>query len=1797
MPRPREPEADSIPGLELIDRIGRGARTVVYRARRGRRTVAVKMPLGSSDSESSEAIRLAFRREAAWLACLDHPAVPPILEIGETAGGRPYVVTSFAEGPTLTELIRRGAQLESVVIGLGRAVADALVAVHARGLVHRDVKPDNLVIGPGLKVTLLDFGLAMTEVDEEPPSGNLLYAAPEQLGLIPRPVDPRADLFALGAVLFHAATGRPPFRAAHPGALRRQRAEEETIPIGEVNGRLSPAFAAIVDRLLARDPDQRYQTSQGLLTDLESIDILNQQLRRGQAIRLDAAGPTLHGYHPLPLLGRDQALQGLLDAWSEAGRRRGSFHLVEGASGTGKTRLVLELSVAARRAGGTVLMAQSIHGDDAPHHALRRAVERWLSEVTRNGARDEARRILAEVAADLKTPLVRVAPALAELLPPSAAPSPEPGRKQIESAIAEFILRLAERVGPLLLIIDDAQWVSPATLRVLARLMPRIADASLLVVLGYRPSDVQRRPLVGFLQRLRAHAPGRTRLGALDESVAGEFCRRMLGGCTISDALLERVLRASGRNPLAMREHIRMLVETGVLLPTDLPADRPEGGEAFALERDLNETLKRRLSLLSELTREILGPAALFGGGFSVEVLARTTGRPAADVNRALAEAIGSALITASPPGRYTFTHNRIRRAVAELVEDRLRPDVHRRIAVALEAARDSDPASLCTVAQQYALAGLDQVPEKILETGLSAGRSALQMRAYEEASRYLAHAAAAAGRLDRNVPDLDEALAEAFYRTGRVEAARRHLDAVIRHAADPLQRARAHRRLSDIHLILFRIQDAMGAIEEAFRELGRPIKGRFGRVLGATGSVLLSRIPEGIRHRAPSAPEARERDRLLVDLYLQAALVGYLSLRRDLLVQMRLSAMGPARRLGPSPELVAVHAQHGLLLSTHGRRAAARHLDRAEALAVELDDPAARALVMAARARHASLTGRIRDSDHLSRAALEIHGPWLEPREYVFTAADRIWHLLVRGHAAEAWEWTRRAFAEEGEERANGVVAGHPYLHISALACLAFLGQFQSAAFHLEQVDAILDSGVDPFRDIAFLGHRLILHREAQDLGPPADETLERFERFGMRPSRLPLHLQLVYVAAAYVRIDQAGANSGAGGNGTRHAQLLRAVRDLERAAGSALLAAHAAVARAAVHRLTGRHMRALRLLDRAEALGDAVDAPWVNYEAACERARLLAATGRAAASRRAASVALAIAREAGWRPRVARVRAEFSLPSAERRAQQQLHREPGKDRLDRAFEVSLSPLQGGSPATQARLILDELIGLFGAERALLLRHDPTSRSLELASGRDVRGNALSDVDAFCRRIAERTLLQKAPVSSEPDEDSRHAMAAPLFRRGEIAGVVYVDHHLPDVCFTPADLELLGTIAGHMPLVLESSSLAQLEIYERLAANVPGLVFQMVERADGSRVFRFVSRTIRRLGLEPEEVRQNPDTLLDRIHADDRARFESSLTRAAGVSRPWSWEGRYLMGDGSVRWFYGAARAEPQPGGETYWDGVLVDITRLKRAEEDVRNLNVELEQRVTTRTQELLLANRELEAFTYSVSHDLRAPLLTIQGFAQELVEHVGVGNEAEAFVERIIAAADQMEVLIDAMLSLSRVAHQPLQRRSLDLSEMAEEIIDGLRTRDPERWVETVVEPKIAVEADETLLRIVLENLIGNAWKFTRHRSPARIEVRSRGTDGEQVITVADNGAGFDMSLANRLFQPFERLHGVWEFEGSGVGLATVRRVIQRHGGRVWAEGSRGGGARFHFTLEAAPAGRRGRVRARHAEPPPP
>jgi len=338
--------------------------------------------------------------------------------------------------------------------------------------------------------------------------------------------------------------------------------------------------------------------------------------------------------------------------------------------------------------------------------------------------------------------------------------------------------------------------------------------------------------------------------------------------------------------------------------------------------------------------------------------------------------------------------------------------------------------------------------------------------------------------------------------------------------------------------------------------------------------------------------------------------------------------------------------------------------------------------------------------------------------------------------------------------------------------------------------------------------------------------------------------------------------------------------------------------------------------------------------------------------------------------------------------------------------------------------------------------------------------------------------------------------------------------------------------------------------------------------------------RMLELYGLTREAFQGGVEAWQQGLHPEDLGRALAECEAALRGEAPYATEFRLRHRDGRVLWVKATGLVlRDDAGAPVRMLGLNQDITEQREAQAEILRMSLTLEQRVQERTAQLEAAYREQEAFSYSVSHDLRAPLRGIDGFSQVLLEDYRdrLDEAGRNHLARIRAGVQRMGQLIEDLLKLSRLNRSPLERAEVDLTGLARKVAEGLAQAHPASRVELAIQPGLAARADQRLVQEMLDNLLGNAWKFTSKRPDPRIELGERvGPDGERAFFIRDNGAGFDMAHVGKLFNAFQRLHLVTEFDGTGIGLAIVQRIVHRHGGRIWAEAEVGRGATFYFTL---------------------
>ena len=404
---------------------------------------------------------------------------------------------------------------------------------------------------------------------------------------------------------------------------------------------------------------------------------------------------------------------------------------------------------------------------------------------------------------------------------------------------------------------------------------------------------------------------------------------------------------------------------------------------------------------------------------------------------------------------------------------------------------------------------------------------------------------------------------------------------------------------------------------------------------------------------------------------------------------------------------------------------------------------------------------------------------------------------------------------------------------------------------------------------------------------------------------------------------------------------------------------------------------------------------------------------------------------------------------------------------------------------------------------------------------------------------------------------------------------LLHRDGHITDVLYNAGVYRNeMGEVMGVFAAARDITERKQAELEREHYFKFFNTATDLMGIADPNGAFKRINPAfVKVLGYAEAELLAKP--FIEFVHPDDRQATLDEMTRQLQRGFSLDFENRYLCKDGSFRWLSWRANVNYDEG-LTY--ATARDITELKEAEEKINELNRDLERRVVERTTQLEVANNELEAFSYSVSHDLRTPLRAIDGFSLMLLEDYAnkLDDEGKRLLNVVRSNTSRMSHLIDDILHFSRVGRTEFSFVEIDMERLAHEIVDELRPAIAERKLQINIESLPRVTGDRAMMHQVIENLLSNAIKFSGKREDTRIGVGSRIEDNKVIYYVKDNGVGFDMQYAGKLFGVFQRLHGVDEFEGTGIGLAIVKRIIARHGGAVWAEGEVDKGATFYFSI---------------------
>ncbi|MEC9464421.1 MAG: response regulator [Myxococcota bacterium] len=1435
-----------IPGLDVQSMVGQGAHSIVYRAVRDGIDYAVKVP--RTEELDSEERRGAFVREAAIVAQVKHEALPRVFEVGEV-DECPYLVMEFMHGSVLASELGDEPLSQERVCSIALDIVRALSMLHMANIVHRDVKPRNVIMTGEGRARLIDYGISgvVDTQNELMVAGTFQYAAPEQTGMLERPVDGRADLYALGVLMFECLTGRLPFIAREVGEMLRMHAVMQAPDVRSLRADVTDAMALVIARLLAKDPDDRYESADSLATDLENIEYLDQQLADSGDVVLDSMDARLRAVHGV-LVGRDGELKSLRNHWEKGHLGQGGVCLIEGASGTGRTHLMHRHLRELSEQGVPVLVTRCSDEDQVPMGSFRRAIDGFIhGQVMGSTKASLAMRKRVEGAIGDRLPaLASFSREVAAVFRTDERPTSEQDLISEEEAVVSFLFNLASSGPGASLFIDELQWCDDGSWEILSRLLRRMRGTGLVIYLSLRDGEASN----AASSKLRALVGGnfffRITLGDLSQGQIESFLNHQLGTTQYPRELPQQVFNRTEGRPMAVTECVRAMFNQGVILPHwgGWRFDK-DGISRLKLPDNVLDISLDRLRDISGESLAVLRQAAVIGSHFDMDLLAALYAEEPSRVYHAVAEASNARIIDYTEDrDHYAFIHSRVRNALQEQQSERAIRDCHQNIAEALESMEEGRPGRVYALAEHYALGDADNNPKRVYETNRQAGRLAVIHNASSTALTYFETARVYLTRSGSEIvaerAELARWMGEACSRTHRLREAQEHFREALSGIKDPLTRARVLIQVSELEGSRYQFDTARSHIKQAFTELGVSVPE--GSPLGlATNlirwgwSVLKARL--GFKHK-PLEKKEVGRLKILAELLDRISKLAYYEFKPKLLLEGVIREVLATEKIGPSLEQVKAFTAMASAFAVLGFRRAADHFnERAGSVADELDLPSLRARTSLSLTLTRAFLGDVRasqaESERLRRFATLLD-PWMLNATHVV----RAYHFILQGRGTESVQSVnegRLQLRQMGQSEDTDPEFFHVFDLFEAQAG-ALLGQ------HKEAVE-IAREGIGRTREISprdryslcrIYSAAVFCLAETMSEDRKLVGCIDAFTSIATQPKRVPYYLRSFYVSHAYYRLRlYEGATRD--NRTVLEAQLREALRLLEEATKGAIFRCHYFAILGGMHRVMGESKKCFEALRQAEDLAHEANSPWALYEAARQRAHALWAEGNTSGALLASQSALSICIDGGWSARVKKLRIEFPQLSGGQTVVPTQMMDTStvgtwrfQQQLDVIMQVGMASSRVLDPSEQVRVVLDETVRLLNAERGFLFVTDE-SNELVFSVGRGRGETEIEEPEKYSRRVIKQvarsfstvvvTGTGKGPVAISDSilaHDLRSIMAAPLILQDRLLGVVYLDNRTAKGVFTEKDGEVLSIIGSFLAVSQETARSVQGELQRR---------------------------------------------------------------------------------------------------------------------------------------------------------------------------------------------------------------------------------------------------------------------------------------------------------------------------------------------------------------------------------------------
>lgn len=1827
----------AIPGYDLIAPVCEAGDLVLYRAIRAKDGLPVLLKFPAAPGPSPVLSR-CLENEFELARDPEPRCIARALALVHHAGTTALVLE---QGPTkcLSSLLGSPMEIQTFLkIAIG--ITDALAELHHCELIHKDIKPEHVLLDEGGRVWLSGLGVASRlprerQAPEAPEiiDGTLAYMAPEQTGRMNRSIDSRSDLYALGISFYQMLTGMLPFTASDPMEWVHCHIARQPLPPIRQVASVPETLSEMVMKLLAKTAEERYQSAGGLAADL----------RRCQA----EWGST--GCIARFPLGEHEVSQRLLIAEKLYGRRSdidtllAAFDrvtssgtpevvLVSGDPGVGKTSVVHELLKA-------LVPLRGLFGEgkfdqykrDIPYATLVQAIHALIRHLLGKSKAEVAewRDVLQKAVSPNGQLIVDLIPEVELIIgiqPAVPDLPPQEAQNRFQMVLRRFLRGFTGPDHPLVLFLDDLQWLDAATLELLNDIVMGAERRYLLLIGAYRDNEVgPTHPLMRFIETM--HRAGTS----LREIVLAPLAIDDVGEL-IADAihcerqrtppLAQLVHEKTGGNPFFVNQFLSALGEEKLLIfdsgagrwTWDLFQIRAKG-----FTDNVVDLMLGKLNRLQAESQETIKQLACLGSEAGLATLAQVQHMAAEEVEKNLLEAIHAGFLLRQDES-VSFLHDRVQEAAYALIPEEERPEVHLNIGRTLLA--QTGPEELNDILFDVANhlnrgAGLINDPaekDRLAELNIAAGKRARASIAYKTARDLFAAAAALLpeGAWDSRY-DFMFALyldwAEAEYLQNDFEKAERLFAILLAQAKSDFDKAVVYKLRLTVYPIAGKYDEAVDMGIRALQLFGEEIPeddDAINRMIEEEAAALRQNLQGREIAELTGAPEVTDpQAATMIEILTGIGGPAYIGSRPQLYPLFVLMELNNVLKYGITKE--ACHAFSGYAILQ----------------AISLGDlNAAYAFSQAA----VSLSERFGGLSTIG-SILYLHGNhvnfWLKPFATDFPILERgfhacqdggdlafanyiaysiVWQAVERGDTIDDVLDFSRKYAGFAMESRNEAIYQSIVLEQQFLKCL--MGKTDGdASFSDEGINEL--SCVAEIEKAAFTCGLTYYHTMktfvAYLMGDDAAARTHAEEAGKLRSAVMSQPMQVMFYFLHALVLTRA-CREGADDERKKSRKILLEYRKKlafwSENCPENFASKHALVA-AEIAEIEGDELTAEQLFEQATEA--ARTNGFFHWEAMANEAAARFHRDRGLKTLSRAYLREAHACYARWGAQGKLRQLEQTYP--------QLRAASPRALIDSAATgtqaLDILAVTRASQAISGEILLDNLLKILlrivlenaGAQKGYLLLTNKQGLSLVAESHVEkqhivvhVHGETgVADavlptaIINYVRRSRAPVLLDDTaspnPYSADKyftQRQPKSVLCFPITNQSRLIGVLYLENDLATHAFTSDRLAVLKLIAAQAAVSLENA-----RVYEDLRESeqrfrvIFDQTFQFIGVLSIDGIILQANQTgLKFAGVSEVEVLgklfwETP-WWTHSVEMQERVR---TAVKEAARGKLVRFEATHSTPDGEVHYIDFSLKPVIDTEGRVIQ---LIpegrDITERKQAEEEISRLNQELEQRVADRTA-------ELEAFSYSVSHDLRTPLRAIDGFSHILLSDYAdhLDDEGKRLLNVVRGNVSRMGQLIDDILQFSRAGRLGMTYSEIDMERMAREVFTELQSITPgDDNQQFEIEPIPPAWGDRSMLRQVFVNLLGNAIKFNRNRELPRIKVGATADDGETIYYVSDNGVGFDMQYADKLFGVFERLHGMDEFEGTGIGLAIVKRIITRHAGRVWAEGKLNEGATFYFSL---------------------